>query len=82
MTKNVTRPTVPPDPERMNDNRSAWAAAAVFAFQDATGTDVGDALCDLLADLMHWADRHNHDFEAALLRGRYHYESETAGEPS
>ena len=48
------------------------------AFREATGTDAEDALSDLLADLMHWADRSDYDFEAALLRGRGHYGTETA----
>jgi len=46
-----------------------------------TGTDLEDALADLLADLMHWADRNSHDFDAALERARWHYEAETAAEP-
>jgi hypothetical protein len=45
-----------------------------------TGTDEEDALGDLLADLMHWADRRNFDFGLALDRARWHYEEETTGE--
>lgn len=71
---------LPPDPERMNGRRAAWAGRAVAEFQHATGTDDEDALSDLLADLMHWADRNNYDFDAALLRGRDHYAAETAAE--
>lgn len=72
---------LPPDPEGMNDERASWAGCAVAAFQRATRCDEEDALGDLLADLMHWADRSNYDFEAALLRGRDHYAAETtAGE--
>jgi hypothetical protein len=73
-------PVLPPDPEQMNDKRSAWAGAAVAAFQQATGTDDEDALGDLLCDLMHWADRANYDFQAALTRANDHYAAETAGE--
>jgi hypothetical protein len=72
---------LPPSPDGKNDLRAAWAASAVRTFQDATGTDDEDALCDLLCDLMHWADRHRQDFEAALERGRDHYQVET-GVPS
>lgn len=72
--------TVPPDPEQMNDKRSAWAGAAVATFQQATGTDDEDALTDLLCDLMHWADRADYDFQAALTRATDHYAAETAGE--
>src|SRR5262249_5299910 len=72
-TKNL-----PPDPEEMNEHRSAWAAAALESFQRLTGADDTDALPDLLCDLMHWADRNEFDFEAALWRARMHYEEETA----
>jgi hypothetical protein len=72
------RTALPPDPEQMNDKRAAWASLAVRAFQVATGTDDEDVLGDLLADLMHWADRHDYDFDAAFDRGRLHYEAETA----
>ncbi len=71
---------VPPDPERMNDKRSAWAAVAVRAFIDETGTDEEDAVCDLVADLIHWCDRHGYDFERELSRGRSHYDAETGGD--
>ncbi len=80
MTHQTPHTNLPPDLEKMNDKRAAWAARAVAAFQDITGTDDEDALCDLLADLMHWADRCNYDFDAALIRGRDHYEAETMGE--
>jgi hypothetical protein len=70
----------PPDPEQMNDRRSEWAEASIASFIQATGTDREDALPDLLADLMHWADRNDCDFEAALERARMHYEAETAAE--
>lgn len=72
--------TLPPDPEGMNDKRAEWAGAAVAAFREATSTDDEDALCDLLCDLAHWADRNGYDFEAASLRARDHYEAETDGE--
>jgi hypothetical protein len=74
--------TLPPDPENMNNRRAQLAGAALSTFMKETGTDREDALGDLLADLMHWADRNGYDFDAALERGRYHYEAETAGEPS
>jgi hypothetical protein len=67
---------LPPDPDGRNDKRALWAGIAVVAFQQATGTDDEDALSDLLADLMHWADREHYFFDAALLRGRAHYEAE------
>ena len=72
--------TLPPDPENQNDDRAKWAATALRAFRKATGADEEDALGDLLADLMHWSDRNNFDFDAALDRARMHYEAETTGE--
>jgi rubredoxin len=69
------RNRLPPDPNNMNDNRAAWAAVALRAFMEVTGTDEEDALVDL-----HWCDCHNFDFELALDRARRHYEEETTGE--
>jgi hypothetical protein len=74
---NTEQGDLPPDPEGMNDKRAAWAAIAIAAFQKATGTEDEDALCDLLADLRHWADRQGYDFEAASARANNHYEAET-----
>lgn len=72
---------LPPDPEGMNDKRAVWAGAALATFIIQTGTEVEDAVGDLLGDLMHWCDRNNYDFEAALGRARGHYKAETVGEP-
>lgn len=72
---------VPPDPDRMNDDRSNWAETALQAFVDVTGTDREDAVADLLADLMHWCDRNSSlSFDEELARARFHYNAETAGE--
>ena len=70
----------PPDPDEMNDERAEWAGTALAAFIKETGTDLEDALGDLLADLMHWCDRNNYDFGAALDRARGHYDAEILGE--
>ena len=64
----------------MNDTRSAWAATAIWAFREETVTEYEDGWSELIADLMHWADRHNFDFDAALARETDHYEAETMGE--
>jgi hypothetical protein len=69
---------LPPDPEAMNGDRAEWAAAALRHFQCITGTDYEDSLGDLLGGLMHWADRNNFDFDAALARAQGHYAAETA----
>ena len=71
---------LPPDPDGMNDDRSTWAGAALALFTQLTGTEEEDALGDLLADLMHWADRKGYDFDAALQGARSHYVAETADE--
>lgn len=74
---------LPPDPDNMNEDRAKWASVALLAFMEETGTEAEDALCDILCDLMHLADRRRDgedDFEAALRRARGHYEEETAAE--
>jgi hypothetical protein len=76
----ANRRPLPPDPEGMNDRRAVWAGRAIAAFMAATSTDLEDALPDLLADLIHWCDRKDYDFDLALERGRDHYEAETLGE--
>lgn len=68
---------LPPDPDGRNAQRSDWADRAITAFRRASGVDEEDTLSDLLADLMHWSDRNNYDFEAALFRAQDHYASET-----
>jgi len=65
----------------MNDDRAEWAATALRSFQRRTGTEHEDSLGDLLCDLMHWCDRSDFDFEAALSRARSHYEAETGEAP-
>ena len=72
--------TLPPDPEGKNDDRAEWAGDALGLFRRMTGADHEDALGDLLCDLMHWSDRANFDFEAALFRAQGHYQAETEGE--
>lgn len=76
------RNRLPPDPENMNGSRAAWASVALRAFMGVTGTDRADAPCDLLADLMHWADRNDFDFELVLDRARWHYAEETTEDVS
>jgi hypothetical protein len=73
---------LPPDPDGKNDHRAAWAGAALATFMQVTGSEKEDALGDVLTDLMHYSDRHNYDFDAALDRARWHYEAETGREPT
>ncbi len=76
----ATASSLPPDPEGMNDHRSAWAGEAIATFMLATGTDLEDAVSDLLADIRHWCDRHDIDFDVELGRAVAHYEAETLGD--
>jgi hypothetical protein len=75
-----TRKISPPRPQNPNPGRAEAAAGALRHYQATTGADYEDALGDLLADLMHWCDCDNFDFEAALFRARGHYEAETSGQ--
>lgn len=74
--------TLPADPEGMNDERANWAEHAIQKFIEITGTDKEDALTDLLANLMHWADRNGADFKQALMMAEMHYEAETSDDAS
>ena len=76
------RQDLPPDPEGRNDYRAACAGFAMAKFMEIAGTDEESALGDLLVDLMHWSDRNNYDFDAALDRARVHYDAETTTESS
>lgn len=72
---------LPPDPENMNDKRAYFALEAIRAFQAVTGTDDGDAIGDLIADLNHLCDRQPKKFgkfDAQLDRGLHHYQEETS----
>ena len=66
--------------EPNNEDRAFWAQEALHFFQQLTGTDDGDALADLLADLMHLADRSPVKFADALRRATFHYEAEVEEE--
>ena len=49
---------LPADPERMNNDRAKWARAALEAFMFETNqVDKGEALRDLIPDLLHLNDR-------------------------
>lgn len=75
-------PPLPPDPERMNDHRAAWAEEALDAFAACTGTDGYDTVPDLLCDIMHFMDRAypngKQRFEEALSTARASHAEETA----
>ncbi len=65
-----------------NTARAQWADEAVRVFMTRTGSDLEDCLCDLLADLMHWADKCQFDFSAAFRRACDHYVAERTEEGS
>jgi hypothetical protein len=56
-----------------NEARIERAAAAIGTYDE-----YGEELIDLLADLLHWAERNGHDFDDALRIARGHYEAERA----
>jgi hypothetical protein len=72
-----TETALPPDPDGQNDERAEFAGAALAAFMEATRCDEEDAVGDLVANLRHWCDRNNYDWDLALARGLGHYEEET-----
>lgn len=73
------QPCPVPD-EPTNADRAKWADVAMKAFRKQTRCDEEDSLGDLLANLMHWADANNFDFEAALICGSGHYRAEVEEE--
>jgi hypothetical protein len=68
---------LPPDPDGQNNDRASWAAHAIDEFRRLTGADEETAVCDLLANLMHWCDRNNQNFGNELSIASMHYERET-----
>lgn len=59
-----------------NQRRAARASIALAAYRTATRTHPDDALCDLLADLMHWASQNGFDFMADYDMARCHFDAE------
>jgi hypothetical protein len=56
--KPTTKPTLPPDPDNMNDDRAAWADVCIHLMSELTGCEPGqEALGDLMCNLFHWGDR-------------------------
>jgi hypothetical protein len=77
----MSKRKLPPDPEKMNARHAQCAGDTLSHYQSVTGTDRETALGDLLADMMHWSDRNNFDFDLALSRAQGHYEAETSTPP-
>jgi hypothetical protein len=70
--------TLPPDPEKMNDDRANRGAVIIRQFQNMTGYCSRHALESLLCDLMHWADRNRARFDDDLSAARIYYAAETS----
>lgn len=66
-----------------NSDRVVWGASALISFAQLlnTGADLATepqiVLVDLLADLMHWCDVEEIDFEHVVERARCHYIEES-----
>lgn len=58
--------------------RAVWASRSIKLFMEMTGTDLEDAVADLLCDLMHYCNlrKDDVDFDAELDRARGHYKEE------
>lgn len=60
------------------ENRRRWVDAADHAIWavNEDGNDPETALGDLMACVLHWCDETGLDFDAAVARGRGHFEVE------
>ena len=58
------------------------AKIVVRIYRIVSGTDRGDAITDLLTDLMHFCDEKRLNFNEQLTRAEMHYEGELTGEES
>lgn len=65
-----------------NQQRAMWGEKTIQHFSKLCKgeNDPETALCDLLADLMHWAKEQDIDFELAVHRAREHFAAEVRGE--
>jgi hypothetical protein len=72
-----------PDQVVTNEQRALWGQYTVTAFANESGQlgedlkdDPETVVGDLIADLMHYCDTRDVDFEEALRRGRNHHDEE------
>ena len=69
-------------PDPTNKDRAKWANKALLVFAKEVGQeqdlklDPSTVAGDFLADLMHWCNAHDIDFEDILSRGQGHYAHE------
>jgi hypothetical protein len=71
----------PGDEDGENQNRDERAYRTLLVYQQYSGSDKEDALCDLLGDLLHYANRNGEDFAYELRRACDHFAAETANGP-
>ena len=87
-TTNKTRPHNLPnraadetDSSPSNDQRATWAEIGLLKFASETGQipklEMEDIVCDFLADLAHFCDRHRIDMQDQLRRAHGNYTAET-----
>ena len=67
-----------PDIEE-NNKWAEVAQAYLDLFMKQTGCEPENALADLLANLAHWCDRNDTEFETERRRAAMHYGEETDG---
>ena len=67
--------------EERNQFRAHMACRALEPYSDED-PDPESNLRDLLADILHWCERNNIDFEAGLTMARIHHEAESTARPS
>ena len=66
------------DENGLNDLHANAGRDMIARYIDKTGVDKEDALCDLLGDLLHYANQDGHDFARELQRACDHFAAETA----
>lgn len=67
----------PSDTDGLNNEHTKAGRDVVDRYIKRTGVDKEDALCDLLCDLLHYADQYGYDFAHELRRACDHFEAET-----
>ncbi len=86
---NAIPPDATADEGTTNAERAEWAEIGLLAFGKRTGMiawKIGDKedsfliVADFLADLAHWCDRNDVNFQEALQRATLHYRTETGDE--
>lgn len=69
------------DPDNMNLQRTGWGMDLVDKIVAMTGTDIDDAVCDAICNLLHAAQHLQQNPAHELIRAIHHFNAET-GAPS